>query len=426
MKYLAFFLLTCWYLALFSCRSQDNRRQSLTINDKGIMALIHEKCPDADIVEIEESKEYTEVNYFCGNTLYETGIKNGQIIFTESPADISVVPIDKINKKLEKKYQGWILDEISLVELPDTSFLKVEIIRDGIEQNVYFTTSGKFYKSKSIAVSDKWNSSKLSEIALYKNSPYDFFNTDSVFEMPDVLNELSGIAKLTNESVICIQDELGVVFEFNLISESITKMHRFTDVGDFEDIAIAGNNVFVLRSDGTLFSFDYYHNNSAVNQSILPINSLNLEGLYYDKTQNCFYVASKEHLLGGDETKRLVFKYLPGQASEIESAVVIDQLELNRLFASQFGSIYSGKVSFNPSAIAVHPVTKELYILSSIDKMLVVCKDGKILRFYPLPADIYFKPEGIAFFENGDLLIANEGDKKGLVKGNIVFLPYRN
>ncbi len=37
----------------------------------------------------------------------------------------------------------------------------------------------------------------------------------------------------------------------------------------------------------------------------------------------------------------------------------------------------------------------------------------------PLPADIYYKPEGLSFYENGDLLVSSEGDKKGFIKGTI-------
>jgi hypothetical protein len=43
----------------------------------------------------------------------------------------------------------------------------------------------------------------------------------------------------------------------------------------------------------------------------------------------------------------------------------------------------------------------------------------------PLPAEVFYKPEGLAFFPNGDLLISSEGDKKGVAKGSIMRFAYK-
>lgn len=80
---------------------------------------------------------------------------------------------------------------------------------------------------------------------------------------------------------------------------------------------------------------------------------------------------------------------------------------------------------FNPSAIAIHPKTNDIYILSANDRILVVYEKSGLKKAFPLPAVIYYKPEGLAFYENGDLLISSEGDKRGLVKGSIVLLKYQ-
>ncbi|MBP9548896.1 MAG: hypothetical protein KBE86_07055 [Chitinophagales bacterium] len=42
-----------------------------------------------------------------------------------------------------------------------------------------------------------------------------------------------------------------------------------------------------------------------------------------------------------------------------------------------------------------------------------------------MSSDIYYKPEGLSFYENGDLLISSEGDKNGFVKGSINVLKYK-
>jgi len=81
---------------------------------------------------------------------------------------------------------------------------------------------------------------------------------------------------------------------------------------------------------------------------------------------------------------------------------------------------------FQPSSIAVHPITSEIYILSADDRIVSIYNKEGLKKCYLLPAEIYYKPEGLAFFENGDLIISNEGSKNGLVKGNLVFLNYKS
>ena len=53
---------------------------------------------------------------------------------------------------------------------------------------------------------------------------------------------------------------------------------------------------------------------------------------------------------------------------------------------------------FNPSAIAVHPKTSEIYVLSATDRLLAVFANQNLTQVFPLPSDIYYKPEGLAFF----------------------------
>ena len=67
------------------------------------------------------------------------------------------------------------------------------------------------------------------------------------------------------------------------------------------------------------------------------------------------------------------------------------------------------KIELKASAVAVNPITNELYIISSVNKVLLVAdKSGKIKKLYTLNPKIYKQPEGIAFTPAGDLIISNE------------------
>ena len=83
------------------------------------------------------------------------------------------------------------------------------------------------------------------------------------------------------------------------------------------------------------------------------------------------------------------------------------------------------KVLFNPSAIAIHPLTNERYVLSATNRMIAIYKDKTLTNVFPLPAQLYFKPEGLDFAENGDLFLSSEGMKKGYLGGQIFFFKKR-
>ena len=67
---------------------------------------------------------------------------------------------------------------------------------------------------------------------------------------------------------------------------------------------------------------------------------------------------------------------------------------------------------FKPAVASINPVTGELYILSSINKLLVVAdRNGGVKEIYHLDPSIFNQPEGIAFTPSGSLFISNEADE---------------
>ena len=104
-------------------------------NYKAIEAI----CKDADIIEVEKKIDYTEVEFSCNGINYEVGIDlQGNRIYTEKAVSQTELPFDNIQKKISKKYPDWTIDEFSIIELTDTSFIKVELLKNGIEENAFF------------------------------------------------------------------------------------------------------------------------------------------------------------------------------------------------------------------------------------------------------------------------------------------------
>lgn len=399
---------------------------SQTVDEKYYMKEIKKNCDSPDIVEIERKKDYVEIEYLCNGKLYELVIdKKSDAIFTESEADESRIT-SVMMKKLNKNYPDWTVDELTQVIINDTTLYKVELVKDGIEQNVYFTLTGKLYKAKNFLASDKWNSEILKDNELYNSCPYDFFNPTQTFEMPDILKEISGIAIKEQGLVYCIQDEIGTIFLYNLNKELIETMYRFSDIGDFEDIAYYNGNAYVLRSDGALFSLKLADYPKNINMQYIPIQTLNLEGITYDTKSESLIVACHESNITDSLNKRNIYRLsLKKQPENPIQILSVSVDKVNNYFKQYYSDIKVSTVNFSPSAIALHPITGDYYILSATDRMLMIYDSKKSFKsIYALPSNVFYKPEGMGFYPNGDILISNEGTKNGLIKPNILIYKY--
>jgi uncharacterized protein YjiK len=228
---------------------------------------------------------------------------------------------------------------------------------------------------------------------------YDLTMPERVYKMPKPLKEISGISLLSESIMACIEDNHGIIYLYDLKKGKITKQIRFDEKGDYEDIAEADNNFYVLRSDGVIFKI--FANNTEFYQT--PLNSENnTEGLCLDKKKNCLLIACKDdpgaHI---SKDNKSVYKFsLSSHMLQVQPSfsISIDDIGL------------SNAKDFSPSGIAIHPQSENIFIISSRGNILVEADNtGKILHAEKLDGKFFMQPEGICFSPEGDLFISNEG-----------------
>ena len=80
-----------------------------------------------------------------------------------------------------------------------------------------------------------------------------------------------------------------------------------------------------------------------------------------------------------------------------------------------FKNLAGDDLHFNPSAIAIHPQSHNIYLLSTKDNkcMAVYNREGKLIAFQKIDKDLMPQPEGICFSPDGKLYISSEGNKHG-------------
>jgi hypothetical protein len=238
---------------------------------------------------------------------------------------------------------------------------------------------------------------------------YDFSRPDKT-QLGKVLNEISGISYFgeKDSALLAVSDSKERVFQIDM---KHVRLKDYTEKvvasnSDLEDIVKVDTALYLLMSKGILKEIpDKAKDSSGVKTYVLNLPGTNdFETIYHDPTANAIVLLCKAC---GDEK---------GQG--VRTAYRFD-LETKTFDPAPFFTISKDEVKavlkdasakFDPSAAAIHPVNKRLYILSSAGNLLVVTDTrGKVVEAYHLDPDDFPQAEGIAFSPNGDMFIANEG-----------------
>ncbi len=255
---------------------------------------------------------------------------------------------------------------------------------------------------------------------------YNFNNPSATQELPDRLMEISALTMDGADGLLAVQDENGSIFSIKGEDVKETVFHKD---GDYEGIEKVGDDIWIVKNTGTLYQVSGLGTMQQARKKHKNFldQSYDIEGLCFDKKNNTLLLAAKAGENWDDEF-RGVFRFdlekeeldsipyfkisLPAIRDEVKMSATIRKIESFRKFLEG----QDGEMTFAPSAIAIHPITDEIYITSSKGKLLLICdRKGDIIHIEKLDKSIHRQPEGLAFSEDGTLYISNEG-KDGIAK----------
>jgi len=226
--------------------------------------------------------------------------------------------------------------------------------------------------------------------------------------MPPQLREISGLALTSRGTVLTHDDNSGRVSEIDPKTGILVK--SFSLLGnqkeDFEAITIAGNDIYLMASDGKLFRFREGADGQQV-QFIMFDTGLGkkceFESLVYESDSTRLVMVCKR-ILDKSAPKDLVIYRMPLPLNRETFTVV--QVPVKQVVGS---NKWKG---FRPSDITIDPFTRNYVIIASHEKgLLVLTPDSDVLRSEPLPGD-HRQPEGVAITKDSILMISDEANVK--------------
>jgi uncharacterized protein YjiK len=222
------------------------------------------------------------------------------------------------------------------------------------------------------------------------------------------VNEISGLTFNTDDSsLLAISDSKRKIFQIDLKKEKLKDYaEKIYTQSDFEDLVKIDTTIYVLISDGTILSMPLHVADSA-NTIVYPSpfqGKNDFETLYYDPEANGLITICKECEAEKGLRRRTAYRFdLATKSFDTSLYYSISTQDVK-------AAVKNDDAEFRPSAVAIHPIEKKLFILASAGQLLVITDlKGKVLEAYNLNPDLFPQAEGITFGPDGTMYISNEG-----------------
>jgi uncharacterized protein YjiK len=231
-------------------------------------------------------------------------------------------------------------------------------------------------------------------------------------QLPATLREISGLAVTADGRVLGHDDELATVYELDPRWGTVVKAFHLGSTpvrGDFEGIALAGEQLYLVTSDGTIYESvegrDGEHVRYRAHRTRLG-RQCEIEGLAFEPAGRVLLLPCKRVRVDAWQDSVVIFRWSLDRRQMAEPSRIA--LPKSRVLAGMGGD------RFRPSAIEVHPETGTYFVLSARDPAVIeITPSGDLLDVRELRDAGHPQAEGIAFTGDLVLVIADEGDHRG-------------
>jgi uncharacterized protein YjiK len=231
----------------------------------------------------------------------------------------------------------------------------------------------------------------------------------AIWILPPELREISGLTMTADGRMFAHQDEDGTIYQIDPKTGIVVKRFALDGkpVGDFEAIAAVETDLYLLESNGKLFVFREGPEDARVPFTKYDTRlgkECEFESLAYEPDASRLLLACKR--VSGKKLKnQLVIYRLPVPLTDSS------QLSMLSIPAAEVIGLHGWK-DFNPSDMAVDPVTGNYVVIASQQKAIaVITPGGRVVRSEPLPGT-HQQAEGVAITRDSILVISDESRHK--------------
>lgn len=248
---------------------------------------------------------------------------------------------------------------------------------------------------------------------------FDLQHPNSVQTLPMGIQPFSDIALLDSTHLLGLNQESGMMFVYDLNDHSVVPFLSWDMESKIRNISTLDSTLLLVDDAKHIHFLSSPYDSSS-------LTTLNLDNEQFDPTSVCYHketnrlflIASNEERTEGYSNSS-IYAYNLNQrklnaqplfsisGEDIEAFAIQNNLMIARSDLSIMDDTLES-MNFTPTAIAVHPKTNEIYILSGSDHSLAVFNQfGEIVNFTTLDKNTFSHPSAMTFKKNGDLVITD-------------------
>lgn len=225
--------------------------------------------------------------------------------------------------------------------------------------------------------------------------------------MPSTLAEISGLAILDSSRVLTHNDELAHMAIVDYRRGVVLKQFSVGEAGmrgDFEGITVAGDRIYMIESNGTLYEFAEGQEGERVRYSEHDTKlgkECEFEGVAFDSASSSLLLSCKR-VTQGDKDRLVIYRWdIQRRALAPEPAVAIPASAV--IGANPWSEL-------RPSDITVDPRSGHYVLVAAQQRALIeLTPQGEVVQVRSLP-DGHRQAEGVAVTRDGILLVSDEAN----------------
>jgi uncharacterized protein YjiK len=230
--------------------------------------------------------------------------------------------------------------------------------------------------------------------------------------MPHSLREISGLALTPDGNVLTHDDEVGRISLIDPKGGVLLKQFTLGDRpprADFEAITVAGTDIYMLASDGTLYEFNEGADGAHVPYTVHDTRlgkECEFESLAYEADSDWLLMPCKRVGKKKLQDQLVIYRWRIHSSRGDSSRISMFKIPLAPIIGPNHWK------SLHPSDMTIDPVSGNYVIIASQEKALVeITPIGQVMRAMPLPGK-HNQPEGVAITKDSILMVSDEATSK--------------
>ena len=243
--------------------------------------------------------------------------------------------------------------------------------------------------------------------------------SDQISLLPMGIESFSDITFLDSTILICLQEDKSSLVLFDLSSNQVSTPITINLPNKIIDFSRIDSTIILLDNQVQVhFLLPPYDSSSLVTENDILGDWKSAATCIHESTKRMF-ILTQNNFDVDNPVSNSIYTYTISKRKLNEKALFDISISDIEMFAienniatpqNKFTDLSDSlsQLIFNPSAMAIHPKTNEIYILSSENRSIVVFNQfGEVQDLFFLDEKLVSNPKAMTFHPSGDLLISN-------------------